>query len=186
MDPLGRTSDYNPIATVLHDAPCLLCRASVRWLIEHDRDSQFRFVPLDSPEGRELLFDNGLEPAQADSVVLIHGGRAWLHSSAVGHALRLLGGRWEFFGTLLLAVPRPLRDSGYRMVARHRHLWPFGGVCQFPVHETPLRSRRELADAAKQRDQGTPARAASGASAGGDGAGPRGGAAKPAGRKPGK
>jgi len=124
---------YEPIATILHDAPCLLCRASMRWVIEHDRDSLFYFVPLDSDEGRELLFEHGFEPEQADSVMLILDGRAWRYSDALVRTLQLLGGRWELLGSMLRLVPRPIRDMGYRMVARHRHLWPFGGVCELPV-----------------------------------------------------
>jgi len=122
-----------PVAAVLFDAPCLLCRSSVRWLRDHDHEHRFRFVALDSTEGRELLFDAGLEPQKADSVVLIHGGRAWRYSSAVVVALRLLGGEWTLLASLLWLLPRPIRDAGYRAVARHRHLWPFGGVCELPA-----------------------------------------------------
>ena len=116
--------------TLLHDAPCMLCRASVQWVMRNDRQHQFRFVALDSNEGRELLFDAGLEPQKANSVVLIHDGRAYRYSSALVATLRLLGGRWSVLGSLLWLVPRPIRDVGYRVVARHRHLWPFGGECE--------------------------------------------------------
>jgi len=121
-----------PTAILLHDAPCMLCRASVRWVREHDRHARFAHVALDSAEGRECLFDAGLEPSQADSVVLFHRGRAWRYSSAVVRTLWVLGGRWAVLGSLLWLVPRPVRDLGYRLVARHRHLWPFGEVCELP------------------------------------------------------
>ena len=134
-----REHDPYSIATVLHDAPCLLCRASMRWLRDHDREGRFRFVPLDSDEGRLLLFESGLEPVQADSVVLVHEGRALRYSSALATALRLLGGRWELLGTMLSWVPAPVRDSLYRIVAAHRHLWPFGGACEVPVQDPPSR-----------------------------------------------
>jgi predicted DCC family thiol-disulfide oxidoreductase YuxK len=119
-------------ATLLHDAPCGLCRSTVRWLRLRDRRHRLRFVALDSAEGRELLFDAGLEPSQADSVVLLLDGRAWRWSSAVVNTLQLLGPPWPAVAWLLWLVPRPLRDLGYRTIARHRHLWPFGEVCELP------------------------------------------------------
>jgi predicted DCC family thiol-disulfide oxidoreductase YuxK len=123
---------FPPDAILLHDGPCMLCRTSVRWVHDHDRRRRFAFVPLDSAEGRECLFEAGLEPAYADSVVLLHAGRAWRHSSAAVHTLWLLGGPWAALGCLLWLVPERVRDFGYRLVARHRHLWPFGDVCELP------------------------------------------------------
>lgn len=161
---------YEPVAIMLHDAPCLLCRASMRWVIDHDRESLFNFVPLDSDEGRELLFEHGFEPDQADSAVLIHDGRAWRHSDALVRTLRLLGGRWKAMGTMLRLVPRPLRDAGYRTVARHRHLWPFGGVCELPaqgasgstsVVSTEPRSMRSVTPPSSRSTSGEASRSSS-------------------------
>jgi len=136
-----------PDALLLHDAPCALCRASVRWVHAHDRHARFAHVSLDSAEGREFLFDAGLEPAQADSVVLLHRGRAWRYSSAVVRTLWILGGVWAVLGSLLWLVPRPFRDLGYRIVARHRHLWPFGEVCELPGLGTRPGARRPAPEA---------------------------------------
>jgi predicted DCC family thiol-disulfide oxidoreductase YuxK len=158
--------------TLLHDAPCLLCRASVQWVIRNDLQHRFRFVALDSSEGRELLFDAGLEPHKANSVVLIHDGRVYRYSSALVVALRLLGGRWSLLGSLLWLVPKPIRDVGYRVVARHRHLWPFGEECELSASgslarqlasevSTATRSMRRINDPAIRRVSGEASRSSS-------------------------
>ena len=158
--------------TLLHDAPCMLCRASVQWVIRNDLQHQFRFVALDSNEGRELLFDAGLEPHKANSVVLIHDGRVYRYSSALVVTLRLMGGRWGILGSLLWLVPRPIRDVGYRVVARHRHLWPFGGECELSASgllareaasdvSTATRSMRSIRDPAIRRISGEASRSSS-------------------------
>jgi predicted DCC family thiol-disulfide oxidoreductase YuxK len=143
------------LAIVLHDAPCLMCRASMRWLRDTDRHHRFYFVALDSDEGRDFLFDAGLEPHQADSVVVLHDGRAYRYSNAVAYSLRLLGGKWAVLGTLLGWVPAPLRDAGYRIVARHRHLWPFGGACEVPDY-SPSALTREVSTLERSMRNETP------------------------------
>jgi predicted DCC family thiol-disulfide oxidoreductase YuxK len=158
--------------TLLHDRPCLLCRASVQWVIRHDLEQRFRFVGLDSNEGRELLLDAGLEPQNANSVVLIRDGRAYRYSSALVVALRQLGGRWSLLGSLLWLVPKPIRDAGYRVVARHRHLWPFGGECELSASgslarqmasevSTATRSMRSIRDPAIRMVSGEASRSSS-------------------------
>lgn len=143
-----------PIATLLIDAPCELCRTSMRWVRDRDRDYRIHFESLDSPEGRELLFEAGLELAKADSIVLIHGGRALRYSAALVSMLRLLGGWWKVAGDLLWLVPRPLRDIGYRVVARHRHLWPFNARHEQSGERMPASDTIRLASA-DQRSMGT-------------------------------
>ena len=80
-------------------------------------------------------------PSPERTATLLHAGRSWRYSSAVSRTLRLLGGRWWLVGALLWLVPRPLRNLGYRTIARHRHLWPFGEVCELPGQGTRALSR---------------------------------------------
>jgi len=56
-----------------------------------------------------------------------------LRSDAVAAALDVLGVPWPTAALLLRAVPRPVRDTGYRAVARMR--FQFGGrlaACPLP------------------------------------------------------
>ena len=119
-DTRGQASE--PRATLLYDAPCGLCHASVRWLRERDHGDRLQFVPLDSVEGVELLRAFGFEPEHVESVVLIHGECAWQRSDAMLESLRLLGGPWSL-AVAARIIPRVVRDAAYRLVARHRHVW---------------------------------------------------------------
>jgi predicted DCC family thiol-disulfide oxidoreductase YuxK len=102
-------------AVVLFDGDCALCHSSVRWIHARDRRGRFRFVPLQSPEGRTLA-----PGADGTTVVLVDGPRTWTRSGAAIEIGRRLGLPWSL-AVLALAVPRPLRDSFYDVVARNRH-----------------------------------------------------------------
>lgn len=120
---------------VLFDGVCNLCNTTVRFLLRRDRRRVFRFAPLQSTAGRELLERHGLDPEAFDSVVLLEGGRPFLKSDAALRMVAHLPGLWPWLGGLRV-VPRPLRDRLYDLVARHRYRW-FGRqeVCALPDPE---------------------------------------------------
>jgi predicted DCC family thiol-disulfide oxidoreductase YuxK len=89
--------------------------------LNRDRGGErFRFAPLQGP-----TFLSKVPPAQRatlpDSMVLqTAAGRLFTRSNAVIHLLRRAGGPWQTAAALLSAVPRPLRDAAYDLVARAR------------------------------------------------------------------
>lgn len=117
---------------ILFDGVCNLCSWSVRFIVARDRRALFRFAALQSPAGARLLSERGVDPRAVDSVMLIEGGRWYTSSDAAVRIARRLGGPWRLAGALL-AVPRPLRDWAYGVVARNRYRW-FGkaDVCLVP------------------------------------------------------
>jgi predicted DCC family thiol-disulfide oxidoreductase YuxK len=125
---------------VLFDGVCNLCDAWVRFVIDHDPGARFRFAPLQSDAAAALLARLGPSaPGGGEAVVLVEGGRAWEGSDAALRIVRRLRGPWRLAGALL-AVPRPLREGLYRVLARNRYRW-FGrrGSCRVPAPE--LRAR---------------------------------------------
>lgn len=107
--------------TILYDSSCNLCNSQVRFIRKRDRENLFRFVPLQSEEGREMLYKAGLPVNELDTVVYEKSGRHYLRSSAVLGILRDLGRGWRLFYSLMI-VPAVIRDFFYRLVARNRHL----------------------------------------------------------------
>ena len=107
--------------TILYDSSCNLCNSQVRFIRKRDRENLFRFVPLQSKEGREMLYKAGLPGNELDTVVYQKSGRHYLRSSAVLGILRDLGRGWRLFYSLMI-VPAVIRDFFYRLVARNRHL----------------------------------------------------------------
>jgi len=118
--------------TVLYDSSCNLCNSQVRFIRRRDRNNRFRFVPLQSEEGKEMLHHAGLPDGESDTVVYQKSGRHYLRSSAVLSILKDLGGGWRLLYPLVI-IPSFIRDSIYRLVARNRHhflvqiLWPIKG-----------------------------------------------------------
>lgn len=116
---------------VFYDGECGLCDRFVQFVLRHDRDARFQFAPL---QGETFA---GYRPRvdAADLSTMVLADEAGLHtrSTAALRVLRRLGGAWGPLGGLGLLLPRPLRDLGYRAVARVRHrLFARPDACRLP------------------------------------------------------
>jgi predicted DCC family thiol-disulfide oxidoreductase YuxK len=129
---------------LLYDGVCVLCNGVVRFILRHDKQAAFRFTPLEGPLGREILARFNLQETP-DGVVLITNTltpfeRIYHRSDAVAEALQLLGRSWGPLGKALATIPRPLREAGYRLVARLRYRL-FGRYTTCPLPAPDQRSR---------------------------------------------
>ena len=129
---------------MFYDGHCGLCHRAVKFALAHDQDgSRFRFAPLGGVAARREIC--GIDPAELpDSVVVLTPSRLVLiRSDAIVYLLRRIGGAWGFVGSMLAIVPRPLRDAGYRVVAklRRRLFSPPDDAC--PMVPAELRARFE-------------------------------------------
>jgi predicted DCC family thiol-disulfide oxidoreductase YuxK len=130
-------------ALLLYDGVCALCNGVVQFLIKRDRLDKFRFAPLQSGLGREVLgrFDIHTFPGGVMLLTdaLTPAEHLYQRSDAVAEALQLLGGPsrlWRLAGRALRLLPRPLRDWGYAVVARFRYrLFGRYNTCPIPPPE---------------------------------------------------
>ena len=106
--------------TVLYDSECALCNSQVRFIRKRDRGNLFRFVPLQTEEGRSMLRSAGLPEDELDTVVYVKEGKDLTRSSAVLGILSDLGGGWRLTRVLGI-IPLAIRDFFYRLIARNRH-----------------------------------------------------------------
>jgi len=106
---------------ILYDSECALCNSQVRFIRRRDRRNVFRFVPLQSEEGKSMLHSAGLSTDELDTVVYAKEDQFLLRSSAVLGILRDLGRGWKLLWSLMI-VPAVIRDFFYRLVARNRHM----------------------------------------------------------------
>jgi predicted DCC family thiol-disulfide oxidoreductase YuxK len=122
---------------LLFDGVCTLCNGFVPFVIERDPAGRFQFAPLQSDAAVRLL--GVAPPLLPDSLVLLEDGRLFTRSTAALRVARGLRFPWPL-AYVLVAVPRPMRDWVYDVVARNRYRW-FGrrDVCMVPTPE--LRSR---------------------------------------------
>lgn len=124
---------------VLYDGVCNLCNGSVQFILRNDPRGKFRFAALQSEVGATLLAGFGMPADRLDTLVYLRNGRLFTRSSAALHMARALRFPWPLL-TVLLVVPRPLRDTVYRWVARNRYRW-FGKSDQCMVPSPDVRAR---------------------------------------------
>jgi predicted DCC family thiol-disulfide oxidoreductase YuxK len=134
-------------ALLLYDGVCALCNGVVQFLIKRDKLDRFRFAPLQSSLGREVLARFNIHTFP-DGVMLLTDAltpseHLYQRSDAVAEALVLLGGpgrMWRLAGKALRVLPRPLRDWGYGIVARFRYRL-FGRYDTCPIPPPEQRNR---------------------------------------------
>jgi len=104
---------------ILFDGVCVFCSRWIRFVATRDVDKRFRFTPIQSAYGTRLAQTFGIDPEDPDTNAVIHGGKAHLKSDGALTVLSNLPG-WGWT-RVLLAVPKPLRDVVYGLVARNRY-----------------------------------------------------------------
>jgi predicted DCC family thiol-disulfide oxidoreductase YuxK len=104
---------------ILYDGVCIFCSRWIRFVASRDDAKRFRFTQIQSPYGTRLAQAFGIDPDDPDTNAVIHGGVAWFKSDAALTVLSHLPG-WGWT-RLLFAVPKPLRNAAYNLVAKNRY-----------------------------------------------------------------
>jgi predicted DCC family thiol-disulfide oxidoreductase YuxK len=104
---------------ILYDGVCVFCSRWIRFIAARDAAGRFRFTAIQSDYGARLARAFGIDPKNPDTNAVIHGGTASFKSDAALTVLSYLPG-WRWVGALR-AVPRPIRDAVYNLVARNRY-----------------------------------------------------------------
>jgi predicted DCC family thiol-disulfide oxidoreductase YuxK len=107
-------------ATIVIDGECGLCRRAAAYGMGHGRPGLLRFVAQQDEDGIRLLEKFHLVGASGGTAVAVVGDRAFVRSAAIVQVARRLRG-WRRLQSALWLVPRPIRDAGYRFVAKRRH-----------------------------------------------------------------
>ena len=127
-----------PERLVLFDGECAVCDATVQFLLDRDPDGVLHYAPLQGETAAGIVARHPWL-ADLDTLVLIENAgadeRVRVHSHAIFHMLRALGGPWSAVSWLRM-VPQPLTDLGYRTFAALRYRL-FGRLeeCRIPRPE---------------------------------------------------
>lgn len=112
-------------------------------MLRVEKHDKLQFCTLQSDAAITLL-EHLNAPRDLSTVVYVFDGHIYTHSTAISlllrhHAKPIYG----FLGLMLSVIPRPIRDFGYRVVARNRYKW-FGHkeTCLMP---TPALKARFIA-----------------------------------------
>lgn len=130
---------------LLFDGECGLCNAVVRFLIREDAAERLHFAPLQSAKAQAYLRAQGLPTEDFDSIVFVPDwdrpakGAYRLRTDGVFAALDEVGGVWRV-ASWARAIPAPLRDPGYKLVARTRYAL-FGAYRPQPLPDSAWAKR---------------------------------------------
>lgn len=105
---------------VLFDAECVLCSANAKFILTRDKRKIFWLASMQSEIGAGLFAENGLDPADPSSILVIEGERVRKDSNAVLSICESLPFPWSM-ARIFRLVPAFLRDSVYLFIARNRY-----------------------------------------------------------------
>jgi predicted DCC family thiol-disulfide oxidoreductase YuxK len=118
---------------ILFDGVCNLCNDLVQFIIKRDLYTRFRFTPLQSESGLQLLKQYGYKEDKFEFIVYIRGGKTFCKSTAVLEILNDLGGIWRFTYALII-IPKFIRDFIYNIVSKKRYqLFGRSDSCMIPT-----------------------------------------------------
>ena len=120
-------------AVILFDGVCNLCNGAVDFILRHEAGRELCFASWQSEAGARLAKRCGIEGEEMNTLVLIEDDRCTTQSTAVLRIANRLKFPWWLFSVLLI-VPRSLRDAVYIGIARRRYRW-FGkrDTCRLPA-----------------------------------------------------
>jgi predicted DCC family thiol-disulfide oxidoreductase YuxK len=125
---------------ILFDGVCNLCNSAVQFVIKNDKKDVFRFVPLQSELGQEILAHIGIDAKNIDSIVLYVPGVAnYYKSDAALQIAKNLGGLFPM-GFILKIIPTAIRNGLYDYIAKNRYKW-YGkkDSCMMPTPELKIK-----------------------------------------------
>ncbi len=105
---------------VLFDAECVLCSANAKLILTRDKKQVFWLASMQSEIGARLFAENGLDPADPSSILVIEGERVRTDSDAVLSIYEGLPFPWNM-ARIFRLVPAFLRDPIYLLIARNRY-----------------------------------------------------------------
>ena len=122
--------DDKPI--VSFDGHCILCSGFANFVIRHDPKIRLRLLTAQSQLGEALYAHYGLKPADYETNLLIENGNVRVKSDGTMAMFSYLGWPWKLIN-IGRALPRPIRDWLYGVIARNRIKW-FGrnDICYRP------------------------------------------------------
>ena len=115
-----RAQADEPDGLMVFDGLCNFCSANVRLVLHADRAGAIRFTSIQSPYGRHLAQRFSIDVDDPSTFLFFEKGRPLEASEAAVALARRLPAPWGWLSVVVL-VPRPLRDAAYRFVARHRY-----------------------------------------------------------------
>lgn len=120
---------------ILFDGVCNLCNSAVDEIIKNDKHDIFRFAPLQSDIGLQIINERGIDTKDLESIILIDPGEAYYQKSAAAIEISKHLKKYSWIRHFSF-LPEGFRDLIYEFVAKNRYKW-FGRKksCMIPTPE---------------------------------------------------
>ena len=129
--PKGFGESYNK-NLLFFDGHCNLCNGFVDFLVDRD---DARAITFGSIQRHQEFLKSVDAPYDLSTVVLVQNGNVYTHSDAALRTLALINSPWNFLSSLYI-LPRPIRDLGYRFIARNRYsIFGRSETCRLPSED---------------------------------------------------
>ena len=128
---------------MVFDGQCHLCSRTVQFVLKHERktapEKALRFAPIQGQTGRRLALENGVDPDDPSSFLLIADGTTYLKADGAVRTARYLRWPWSW-GRAGVVLPGRFRAWLYDRVARNRYrLFGRSDACMLPPPGTAQR-----------------------------------------------
>jgi len=107
---------------IIFDSACMLCTKSINFLLDHEKEKEFVFTPLNGEFAKNLNIGDKYKYPIPDSIILHHEGKVYVESTAVLKACQWLKSPYKHL-KFLLWVPSFIRNFVYRIIAKNRYKW---------------------------------------------------------------
>ncbi len=106
------------------DGVCVMCNRLTQFLAHRDSSRRLIFATLQGQTAAETFRGTPFESVRSElsGVLYARGNHLHSHSTAAILALNDIGGMWKI-ASILLIIPKPVRDWAYHFVARRRYRW---------------------------------------------------------------
>jgi predicted DCC family thiol-disulfide oxidoreductase YuxK len=105
---------------IVFDGDCVLCSTNAQFVLRQDQRQLFRLAAMQSPAGAQLFDENGIDPNDPETLIVVDGDKVLRNSNAILFIWHNLGWPWRLASVFRL-IPLGIRDIIYRWVARNRY-----------------------------------------------------------------
>ncbi len=138
MEEIPKTAHYN-FEIILFDGVCNFCNSSINFVIDHDPKKHFKFAPLQSEIGQEILTQFHKNTKDFDSVILLKNNQLYEKSEAALEITKHLSGFWKYLSVFKI-LPTFFLNFFYNIIAKNRYkIFGKADSCRMPTAE--LRER---------------------------------------------
>ncbi len=107
---------------LLLDGDCGLCHRLAVFLDKRlATGKEIGYRPILSNDGQEMIATFPQKQQDVDSVYLLRNGKSYIRSAAGIRCLLYMKWYYAMWFPILWIIPLPIRDIGYRIIAKYRH-----------------------------------------------------------------